>query len=186
MTKKEKIIKYKTSINKIKASTLKELGFKSKTIAKNFAKLTDVNPKEYSNEELLLTALKNKLSMFQKLGLEFNFIKSFDYSSPKVKENKQKKKEKKNKETLEKINELEKKLEPNFVIKILGDKNVDYLFKSDITETSLVKTSDHYLKFMDFKMPTNKNYMPWEKTEHTRKKTLFLEIVLSKCVKPQV
>ena len=60
MTKKEKIIKYKTSINKIKASTLKELGFKSKTIAKNFAKLTDVNPKEYSNEELLLTALKNK------------------------------------------------------------------------------------------------------------------------------
>ena len=76
-------IKYKTSINKIKASTLKELGFKSKTIAKNFAKLTDVNPKEYSNEELLLTALKNKLSMFQKLGLEFNFIKSFDYSSPK-------------------------------------------------------------------------------------------------------
>ena len=34
MTKKEKIIKYKTSINKIKASILKELGFKSKTIAK--------------------------------------------------------------------------------------------------------------------------------------------------------
>ena len=85
MTNTEKIIKYKTSINKIKASTLKELGFKSKTIAKNFAKLTNVNPKEYSNEELLLKALKNKLSMFQKLGLEFNFIKSFDYSSPKVK-----------------------------------------------------------------------------------------------------
>ena len=72
MTNTEKIIKYKTSINKIKASTLKELGFKSKTIAKNFAKLTNVNPKEYSNEELLLKALKNKLSMFQKLGLEFN------------------------------------------------------------------------------------------------------------------
>ena len=54
MTKKEKIIKYKTSINKIKASTLKDLGFKSKLIAKKFAKLTDVNPKEFSNEELLL------------------------------------------------------------------------------------------------------------------------------------
>ena len=74
MTKKEKIIKYKTSINKIKASTLKEIGFKSKTIAQKFAKLTDVNPKEYSNEELLLTALKNKLSMFQKLGLKFNSL----------------------------------------------------------------------------------------------------------------
>ena len=95
MSNTEKIIKYKTNINKIKASTLKEIGFKSKLIAKCFAKLTDVNPKEYSNEELLLTALKNKLSMFQKLGLEFNFIKSFDYSSPKFKENKQKKRKRK-------------------------------------------------------------------------------------------
>ena len=34
--------------------------------------------------------------MFQKLGLEFYFIKSFDYASPKVRENRQKKKEKKN------------------------------------------------------------------------------------------
>ena len=117
MTKKEKVIKYKTSINKIKASTLKELGFKSKLIAKKFAKLTDVNPKEYSNEELLLTALKNKLSMFQKLGLEFNFIKSFDYSSPKVKENKQKRKEKKYNETVEKINQIEKNFDQNFILK---------------------------------------------------------------------
>ena len=126
MTKKEKIIKYKTSINKIKASTLKEIGFKSKLIAKNFAKLTDVNPKEYSNEELLLTALKNKLSMFQKLGLEFNFIKSFDYSSPKVRENRQKKKEKKYNETLEKINEIKKNIEQNIYIKIISDKQVNY------------------------------------------------------------
>ena len=117
MTKKEKILKYKTSINKIKASTLKDLGFKSKLIAKKFAKLTDVNPKEYSNEELLLNALKNKLSMFQKLGLEFNFIKSFDYSSPKVKENKQKKKEKKYNETVEKINQIEKTLTKKIILK---------------------------------------------------------------------
>ena len=174
MTKKEKIIKYKTNINKIKASTLKELGFKSKLIAKKFAKLTDVNPKEYSNEELLLNALKNKLSMFQKLGLEFNFIKSFDYSSPKVKENKQKRKEKKYNETLQKINKIEKNFEQKFDIKILDDKHVDYLFKSEITEKSLVKTSDHYLKFRDFKMPANRNYIPWENTEHKRKKTVFL------------
>ena len=174
MTKKEKIIKYKTSINKIKASTLKELGFKSKTIAKNFAKLTNVNPKEYSNEELLLTALKNKLSMFQKLGLEFNFIKSFDYSSPKVKENRKKKQEKKYNETLEKLNKIENSFEQKFHIKIISDNNVDYFFKSEITEKSLEQTSNHYLNFRDFKMPANKNYMPWEKTEHTRKKTVFL------------
>ncbi len=174
MTNTEKIIKYKTSINKIKASTLKELGFKSKTIAKNFAKLTNVNPKEYSNEELLLKALKNKLSMFQKLGLEFNFIKSFDYSSPKVKENRKKKQEKKYNETLEKLNKIENSFEQKFHIKIISDNNVDYFFKSEITEKSLEKTSDHYLKFRDFKMPVNKNYIPWEKTQHTRKKTVFL------------
>ena len=174
MTKKEKVIKYKTSISKIKASTLKELGFKSKLIARKFAKLTDVNPKEFSNEELLLTELKNKLSMFQKLGLEFNFIKSFDYSSPKVRENRQKKKEKKYNETLEKINEIKKNIEQNIYIKIISDKQVDYYFKSEITEKSLEKTSNHYLNFRDFKMPANKNYMPWEKTEHTRKKTVFL------------
>jgi hypothetical protein len=164
MSNTEKIIKYKTSINKIKASTLKELGFKSKTIAKNFAKLTNVNPKEYSNEELLLKALKNKLSMFQKLGLEFNFIKSFDYSSPKVKENRKKKQEKKYNETLEKLNKIENSFEQKFHIKIISDNNVDYFFKSEITEKSLEKTSDHYLKFRDFKMPANKNYIPWEKT----------------------
>jgi len=174
MSNTEKIIKYKTSINKIKASTLKELGFKSKTIAKNFAKLTNVNPKEYSNEELLLKALKNKLSMFQKLGLEFNFIKSFDYSSPKVKENRKKKQEKKYNETLEKLNKIENSFEQKFHIKIISDNNVDYFFKSEITEKSLEKTSDHYLKFRDFKMPVNKNYIPWEKTQHTRKKTVFL------------
>ena len=96
MSKNEKIIKYKTSINKIKASTLKEIGFKSKLIANKFAKLTDVNPKEYINEESLLTALKNKLNNFKKLGLEFNYlVKSIDTSSPKIQENRQKKQEKK-------------------------------------------------------------------------------------------
>ena len=112
--------------------------------------------------------------MFQKLGLEFNFIKSFDYSSPKVRENRQKKKEKKYNETLEKINEIKKNIEQNIYIKIISDKQVDYYFKSEITEKSLEKTSNHYLNFIDFKMPANKNYMPWEKTEHTRKKTVFL------------
>ena len=82
--------------------------------------------------------------MFQKLGLEFNFIKSFDYSSPKVRENRQKKKEKKYNETLEKINEIKKNIEQNIYIKIISDKQVDYYFKSEITEKSLEKTSNHY------------------------------------------
>ena len=56
----------KNTLTKIKASTLKELGFKSKLIAKKFAKLTDVNPKEFSNEELLLTAL-NMIKRMMKL-----------------------------------------------------------------------------------------------------------------------
>ena len=66
--------------------------------------------------------------MFQKLGLEFNFIKSFDYSSPKVKENRKKKQEKKYNETLEKLNKIENSFEQKFHIKIISDNNVDYFF----------------------------------------------------------
>ena len=45
MNPKIYIIKQKPNISKISAATLKEIGFKSKAIAKNFAKLSDVNPK---------------------------------------------------------------------------------------------------------------------------------------------
>ena len=58
----EKKIKYKTNINKIKSSDLKQIGFKSKIIAKKFAKLTNIKQKEYVNEEALLTALKTRLN----------------------------------------------------------------------------------------------------------------------------
>ena len=59
------IIKQKPNISKISAATLKELGFKSKAIAKNFAKLSDVNPKDFNTESALLTALKNQLNNFR-------------------------------------------------------------------------------------------------------------------------
>ena len=62
------IIKQKPNISKISAVTLKEIGFKSKAIAKNFAKLSDVNPKNFNDESALLKALKNKLENFRKLG----------------------------------------------------------------------------------------------------------------------
>ena len=180
--KKWKIIKYKTSINKIKASTLKEIGFKSKLIAKKFAKLTDVNPKEYINEESLLTALKNKLNNFKKLGLEFNYlVKSIDTSSPKIQENRQKKQEKKIKEIKVKIDEFKQKREQqkqNIYIKILDEKLVDYFFKSEITEKSLVQTSEHYLNFRDFKMPTNKNYIPWERQNTQERKLYFYPLIM--------
>jgi len=67
----KKSIKYKTNLNKISASEIKAAGFKSKIIAKNFAKLTDIRAKDYNNEQSLLNALTNKLNQFKKLGLEF-------------------------------------------------------------------------------------------------------------------
>ena len=67
MNPKIYIIKQKPNISKISAATLKEIGFKSKAIAKNFAKLSDVNPKDYNNESALLTALKNNFSEFTRV-----------------------------------------------------------------------------------------------------------------------
>ena len=170
------IMKEKPNISKISAATLKELGFKSKAIAKNFAKLSDVNPKYFNTESALLTALKNKLNNFKKLGLEFNdVVKKINTSTPKIKENRMKKQEKKNEELITKI---DTHLKSKFYIDVIDNNNVNYLIKSDITSKIIVNTSDHYLKFKDFKLPTNKNYVPWEKTEHSRKKTQFYHLVM--------
>ena len=84
------IIKQKPNISKISAATLKEIGFKSKAIAKYFAKLSDVNPKDFNTESALLTALKNKLNNFKKLGLEFNdVVKKIDTATPQVRRNRE-------------------------------------------------------------------------------------------------
>jgi hypothetical protein len=96
MNPKIYIIKQKPNISKISAVTLKEIGFKSKTIAKNFAKLSDVNPKNFNDESSLLKALKNKLENFKKLGLEFNdVVKKINTATPKIKQNREIKLEKK-------------------------------------------------------------------------------------------
>ena len=47
------------NISKIKASKLKEIGFKSKAIAKTFAKLSNIKAKKYETEDEFLNALKN-------------------------------------------------------------------------------------------------------------------------------
>ena len=96
MNPKIYIIKQKPNISKISAATLKETGFKSKAIAKNFAKLSDVNPKNFNDESSLLKALKNKLENFKKLGLEFNdVVKKINTATPKIKQNREIKLEKK-------------------------------------------------------------------------------------------
>jgi hypothetical protein len=84
------------SFSKINSKTLKNIGFKSKTIAKKFAILSDIKLKDYNNEQVFLNVLKNKLTNFQKLGLKFDAIKYIDTSTEKVKNNKLIKQENKN------------------------------------------------------------------------------------------
>ena len=99
------------NISKIKASKLKEIGFKSKAIAKTFAKLSNIKAKKYETEEDFLNALKNKLSNFQKIGLDFTLLKYIDTSSEKVKQNREKKKENKRIETEKKSKEIIEKID---------------------------------------------------------------------------
>ena len=95
------IKRVKPSINKMKAADLKALGFKTKAIAKTFAKLSDVTAANYKTEHDFIEALKHKINNFKKLGLEFNnAFKNHDVSTPKVKANREAKLEKKNQELL--------------------------------------------------------------------------------------
>jgi len=91
------IKRVKPSINKMKAADLKALGFKTKAIAKTFAKLSDVTAKNYKTEFDFIEALKHKVNNFKMLGLECNnAFKKHDVSSQKVKANREAKQEKKN------------------------------------------------------------------------------------------
>ena len=91
----------------MKAADLKALGFKTKAIAKTFAKLSDVTAKNYKTEFDFIEALKRKVDNFKKLGLEFNnAFKKHDVSSQKVKAKRVAKLEKKNQELLQKIDKI--------------------------------------------------------------------------------
>jgi len=84
------------NIKKIKATDLKDLGFKSKAIAMKFAKILNINIKKASSEESFLNELKTKLNGFKSIGLDFNdTIKKLDLSFQKVEENRRKKEIKK-------------------------------------------------------------------------------------------
>ena len=85
------------NIKNIKATDLKDLGFKSKAIAMKFAKILNINIKKASSEESFLNELKTNLNGFKSIGLDFNdTIKTIDLSSQKVKENRRNKEIKKN------------------------------------------------------------------------------------------
>ena len=49
--------------------------------------------------------------------------------------------------------------------------NVYYKFYNYMNEQDLKIVSEDYLKFKNYKIGSNKDYVPTEKTEHTRKKT---------------
>ena len=49
--------------------------------------------------------------------------------------------------------------------------NIYFHFYKNITESYLYKVSEEYLKINKYKIGSNKDYLPIEKTDHTRKKT---------------
>ena len=51
-----------------------------------------------------------------------------------------------------------------------GD-NIHFRFFNHITDEYLYKVSEEYLNIKQYKIGNNKDYIPIEKTEHTRKKT---------------
>ena len=160
----------------MKAADLKALGFKTKAIAKTFAKLSDVTAKNYKTEYDFIEALKHKVDNFKKLGLEFNnAFKKHDVSSQKVKANRVAKLEKKNQELLQKIDKIiEIKKKKKAMIKPYDIDNAGfYKFYVKPTEPLLHEVSEHYLQVKNYKKGSNKDYTPIEKTEHTRKKTFI-------------
>ena len=166
------IKRIKPSINKMKAADLKALGFKTKAIAKTFAKLSDVTAKNYKTEFDFMEALKRKIDNFKKLGLEFNnAFKNHDVSSQKVKANREAKLEKKNQELLQKIDKIIEIKKKKTIIKPYDIDNGFYKFYVEPTEPLLREVSEHYLLVKNYKKGNNKDYIPIEKTEHTRKKT---------------
>jgi len=170
------IKRIKPSINKMKAADLKALGFKTKAIAKTFAKLSDVTAKNYKTEFDFMEALKRKVDNFKKLGLEFNnAFKKHDVSSQKVKANRVAKLEKKNQELLQKIDKIIEIKKKKTIIKPYDIDNGFYKFYVEPTEPLLREVSEHYLLVKNYKKGNNKDYIPIEKTEHTRKKTFTYE-----------
>ena len=170
----------KINFAKIPAGDLKQIGFKSKAIAKTFASLSDIKIKDYDTQESFIKALKRKVDAFKLIGLDFNkTLKMVDTATPKVAENRRKKELiKHNKEfetTVAKVEKVikEKKQKlnrPRYVIKNSGY-DINYLFYEDPTGLDIHNTSNHYLGFKKYSLRKPSDYKPFEKKEHNRKKT---------------
>ncbi len=50
-----------------------------------------------------------------------------------------------------------------------------YTFFKESTTSQLHEASEHFLKEKEYKNEANKDYIPCEKTEHTRKKTFIYD-----------
>ena len=74
--------KSNVNIGNIKAAEFKQVGFKSKNIARKFAQLLNINTKGYENASTYLNALGARLKKFNDIGLNFNdSLKNMDTSS---------------------------------------------------------------------------------------------------------
>ena len=99
--------KSNVNIGNIKAAEFKQVGFKSKNIARKFAQLLNINTKGYENASSYLNALGARLKKFNDIGMDFNdSLKNMDTSSKKVKENRNKREEQKLERRSKTVNEL--------------------------------------------------------------------------------
>ena len=174
------IIKQKPNISKISAATLKEIGFKSKTIAKNFAKLSDVNPKDFNTESALLTALKNKLNNFKKLGLEFNdVVKNINTATPKIKQNREVKLEKKVEVLKIKVDKfIEEKKKKKQYIKPYDIEHGIYIFYVEPTTKLLNEVSEHYLTVKNYKKEIIKITYQLKRQNTQERKHLYIILMV--------
>ena len=184
------MVKSNVNISNIKAADLKKIGFKSKAIASKFAQLLDIKTKGYENASEYLNVLESRLKRFNAIGLDFNdSLKNIDTSSKKVKENRQKREEQKFDRQEKTVNELFKIIDKQIEDKkqqSMKPYKIEYFGKDPFYTiyTSLVNNrkeeiveelSNHYLSYKKYVIKQNRDYTPWEKTPHTRKKTFVYD-----------
>ena len=128
----------------------------------------------------------SRLKTFNDIGLNFNdSLKHIDTSSKKVRENRQKREEQKfdrQKKTIDelfkiidkKVEDKTKQLTKPYKIEYFG-KEPFYTIYSSISNNRhgdiVEECSNHFLSFKKYVLKQNRDYTPWEKTPHTRKKT---------------
>ena len=178
--------KSNVNIGNIKAAEFKQVDFKSNNIARKFAQLLNINTKGHENASSYLNVLGARLKKFNDIGLNFNdSLKNMDTSSKKVKENRNKREEQKLERRSKTVNELfkviDKKVEDKkqqsmkpYKIEYFGNDPFYTIYTSIVNNKKaeiVEELSNHYLSHKKYVLKQNRDYTPWEKTPHTRKKT---------------